>query len=175
MHCTCVFLFVPSLNIGFSLFQTFFPLITLLKIYSLWVTFILCKRSYPASIQTRTMWHLGATEVLVHLYFFIWTTIIFWPHIIFKVIQALLLYCECSLFLPIFTNPSNWLRVIFMEDHIPIRPDRSLLFGFLNGLYWMWSTIKITLYPFCTLILLVAWNNTQFNRIFANWEKSHTW
>ena len=41
-------------------------------------------------------------------------------------------------------------RVIFMEDHIPIRPYRSLLLTIKkdrlqNGLYRMWSFMKITL------------------------------
>ena len=37
-----------------------------------------------------------------------------------------------------------------MEDHIPIRLDRSLLLGYYvdrlqNGLYGMWSSMKMTL------------------------------
>ena len=32
-------------------------------------------------------------------------------------------------------------KVIFMEDHIPIRPDRSLGMG-------MWSSMKITLHNY---------------------------
>ena len=39
------------------------------------------------------------------------------------------------------------IRVIFMEDHIPVRPDRNLLFYFgrlINGLYGLWPSMKIT-------------------------------
>ena len=39
-------------------------------------------------------------------------------------------------------------RVIFMEDHIPIRPDRSILLSIdrpLHGLYGVWSSMKINL------------------------------
>ena len=30
-------------------------------------------------------------------------------------------------------------RVIFMDDHIPIRPDRSLLFGRQNSKWSLWA------------------------------------
>ena len=45
---------------------------------------------------------------------------------------------------------SAWDRAIFMEDHIPIRPDRSLLLG---RLYGMWSSMKITLLSILTFLI----------------------
>ena len=43
----------------------------------------------------------------------------------------------------------NCVKVIFMEDHIPIRQDRSLQSGrHTSGLYRMWSSMKITLHTF---------------------------
>ena len=44
-------------------------------------------------------------------------------------------------FLKMELQPMNEKRVIFMEDHIPIRPDRILLFGRQTFKWSLWDVI----------------------------------
>ena len=63
-------------------------------------------------------------------------------------IQFIILKKLISITLNYFVQTNVYgLRVIFMDDHIPIRPDRSLLLGRQTSKWslWDWSSIKITL------------------------------
>ena len=57
-------------------------------------------------------------------------------------IQFIILKKLISITLNYFVQTNVYgLRVIFMDDHIPIRPDRSLLFGRQTS---EWFSMKIT-------------------------------
>ena len=57
-------------------------------------------------------------------------------------IQFIILKKLISITLNYFVQTNVYgLRVIFMDDHIPIRPDRSLLFGRQTS---KWFSMKIT-------------------------------